>query len=290
MKHIVGFSGGIDSQAAALWVRERFADDDIILLNSNTGENEHPLTTAFLHEYCRNVFPVVMIGPTYADFYFNAEVADRHAEFGKARDRAERKGFNPDAPLTFAEMMRLKGRAPSRRAQFCTGILKLNPAIRWIKEQGVTNYVRYSGLRRDESDNRKNTPRREYDDWFRCEINHPLHDWSKQACFDFVLTAGEQVNPLYSLGFDRVGCEVCINSGRKDIRNWAKRFPEVIVKIRGWEKAMGRTFFAPMVPGKEINWIDEVVEWANCERGGRQYSLDVYLPAPVCESKFGLCG
>lgn len=28
MKHIVGFSGGIDSQACALWVRQRFAPED----------------------------------------------------------------------------------------------------------------------------------------------------------------------------------------------------------------------------------------------------------------------
>jgi hypothetical protein len=44
-----------------------------------------------------------------------------------------------------------------------------------------------------------------------------------------------------------------------------------------------------MVPGKYRNTVDEVVEWANCERGGRQYSLEVMMPTPVCESKFGLC-
>ena len=29
-KHIVGFSGGIDSQACALWVRNRFPREDVI--------------------------------------------------------------------------------------------------------------------------------------------------------------------------------------------------------------------------------------------------------------------
>ena len=37
MKHIVGFSGGIDSQAAALWVLNRFPREDVILLNSDAG-------------------------------------------------------------------------------------------------------------------------------------------------------------------------------------------------------------------------------------------------------------
>lgn len=42
MKHIVGFSGGIDSQACARWVLNRFPKEDVILLNSDAGANEHP--------------------------------------------------------------------------------------------------------------------------------------------------------------------------------------------------------------------------------------------------------
>ena len=45
MKHIVGFSGGIDSQAAARWVLNRYEPQDVILTNSDAGGNEHPLTT-----------------------------------------------------------------------------------------------------------------------------------------------------------------------------------------------------------------------------------------------------
>jgi 7-cyano-7-deazaguanine synthase in queuosine biosynthesis len=47
-KHIVGFSGGIDSQACARWVLDRFPGEDVILLNSDAGGNEHPLTTSFV--------------------------------------------------------------------------------------------------------------------------------------------------------------------------------------------------------------------------------------------------
>lgn len=48
MKHIVGFSGGIDSQACARWVLNRFPKEDVILTNSDAGGNEHPLTTEFV--------------------------------------------------------------------------------------------------------------------------------------------------------------------------------------------------------------------------------------------------
>lgn len=51
MKHIVGFSGGIDSQACARWVLNRYPAGEVILLNSDAGGNEHPLTTEFIAWY-----------------------------------------------------------------------------------------------------------------------------------------------------------------------------------------------------------------------------------------------
>jgi hypothetical protein len=38
---------------------------------------------------------------------------------------------------------------------------------------------------------------------------------------------------------------------KDDIREWAARFPEMIDKVRAWEKQVGRTFFAPMIPQPE---------------------------------------
>ncbi len=58
---VVGFSGGIDSQACALWVRERFPAEEIILLNSDAGGNEHPVTEAFIRLYNDTVFPVAIV-------------------------------------------------------------------------------------------------------------------------------------------------------------------------------------------------------------------------------------
>lgn len=39
-KHIVGFSGGIDSQACARWVLNRYPKEDVILLNFDAGGND----------------------------------------------------------------------------------------------------------------------------------------------------------------------------------------------------------------------------------------------------------
>jgi 3'-phosphoadenosine 5'-phosphosulfate sulfotransferase (PAPS reductase)/FAD synthetase len=276
MKHIVGFSGGIDSQAAATWVLNRFPKENVILLNSNAGGNEHPLTTEHIAWFSANVHPVITVSAIYADLW-------------KTPGYAETRGLCSTDSLGWPEMIAVKGRPPSRCAQFCTEVLKLRPSKRWVKENVTDGYVRYTGLRRGESDRRAKTPYQEFDEYFGCQVFHVVMDWTKQMCFDYCKAHGQIVNPLYAMGFGRVGCAPCINSGRKDIRNWAMRFPAMIDKIREWEVLSGRTFFAPMVPSKHTNTVDEVVAWAMCERGGTQYSLEACYIPPACESKFGLC-
>lgn len=282
MKHIVGFSGGIDSQACARWVLNRYPNEDVILLNSDAGGNEHPLTTEFIEHYSATIHPVVCVHPIVAD------LGNRGTREGITRDR--RREFNDSDPLTFDRLAYIKQRFPSRKAQFCTEHLKLAPSNRWIKEnlQGE-EWQRYSGVRRQESQNRKARMPVEWDEYFACQLNHPIVDWTKQMCFDYVAHHGEKINELYTLGFNRVGCAPCVNSGKADIIAWAQRFPEMIDKVREWEKRVGRTFFAPMVPGLELNWIDDVVQWSKTVRGGKQFDLLVLQERPACESDYGLC-
>ncbi len=99
---------------------------------------------------------------------------------------------------------------------------------------------------------------------------------------------GEPINPLYALGFDRVGCAPCINSGKDDILNWAERFPEMIDKIRSWEATSGHTFFMPLYRNVPNN-IDQAVEWARTSRGGRDIFLPMITERSGCESNYGLC-
>lgn len=287
MKHVVGFSGGGDSQACALWCRKEFGDEDTILLNADAGGNEHPITEAFIAEYSRRVHPVVVVSACVGDLAGigtrAADVGDRRAEFSEA-DR-----------LTFDRLAYIKGTFPRRLKQFCTTFLKLAPSRRWCQEnldaKGIL-YERYTGVRRDESERRKNTPLVRWDDYFGCVLNSPLATWSKQQCFDFVRAAGEEVNPLYTMGFERVGCAPCVNAKKADIAEWAARFPQMIDKVRGWELANKRTFFAPCVPGLAINWIDEVVAWSKTAWGGQQGLLDfvgVDVESGACVSNYGLC-
>jgi 3'-phosphoadenosine 5'-phosphosulfate sulfotransferase (PAPS reductase)/FAD synthetase len=283
MKHIVGFSGGVDSQATARWVLNRFPHEDVILTNSTAGGWEDPLTVEFVDWYSANVHPITRT---------DAKVSDMWETPGFA----ETKGLDGNAPLTFELMVSIKGRPPSRKAQFCTEKLKLVPQRRWVRETfGVggmfegQDYCRYTGKRRDESETRVDTPMERYDDWFDCQLFAPICDWTKQMCFDYVKAHGERVNPLYALGFNRVGCAPCINSSKADIVNWTIRRPAMIEKVRQLEAHTGRTFFVPVRRDGQINTIDDVVAWAKTSLGGKQSQFDVMFDRPPCESKYGLC-
>lgn len=278
MKHVVGFSGGIDSQACARWVLNRFDPADVILLNSDAGGNEHQLTGEFIADYSAKVHPVVVVSATIADMG------------NRAPGKIAELGLKPTDPLTFDVLAKLKGRFPASRLQFCTEHLKLRPAKRWLETNLPDGgYTRYAGVRRDESQRRSDRKYQEWDDFFDCDLFLPVFDWTKQMCFDYVKAHGEAVNPLYAMGFERVGCAPCINSGKDDILNWHQRFPAMIDKLRRWEKDTGRTFFPPMVPGMALNFIDDVVKWAHTVHGGKQMGLHVLQAPASCESRFGLC-
>lgn len=280
-KHVVGFSGGIDSQACAGWVLEHYPAQDVILMNSDAGGNEHPLTTEHVAWYSANVHPVVLIHPTVADLD------------GREAAEVARRGLKPTDPLTFDLLASLKKCWPSGTQQFCTTRLKLEPQRRWLREHlPDVEIVRYSGVRRDESERRKATPERAWDNYFDCELVCPLAAWAKEQCFEFCKGRGERTNPLYAMGFSRVGCAPCVNSNKDDIREWAARSPDMIDKVREWERRVGRPFFRKDKKTDPDMWIDEQVAWSRTTRGGRQYSLpfvEAEAAAGSCSSKYGLC-
>jgi 3'-phosphoadenosine 5'-phosphosulfate sulfotransferase (PAPS reductase)/FAD synthetase len=281
VKHIVGFSGGIDSQATARWVLNRYPHDDVILLNSDTGGNEHPITTEFIETYSRKVFPVTVVTPLVKDLGTRCMAG----EGGERRAK-----YSEDDVLSFDVLAEIKGMFPSRRFQFCTEHLKLKPSHRWIRENVIDkgeSFVRYAGIRREESIKRRDKPAEAWDDYFGCILYHPIIDWTKQMCFDYAKYHNEPVNPLYTMGFGRVGCAPCINSNKHDILNWSQRFPEMIDKVRVWEKKTGLSFFRKPFEDGRYRFVDDMVDWAETARGGHQLAI-LWEPA-ACDSEYGLC-
>ena len=283
IKHVVGFSGGIDSQACARWVLNRYPAEDVILLNSDVGGHEHPITTEFIETYSLDVHPVTVVTPIIADM----------GTLCKSGASGERRSRYAEADrLTFDVLAEIKGMFPTQQSQFCTKHLKLKPSHRWMKEN-ITDvglsFVRYAGVRRQESERRKNKQAVEWDDFFGCPLHHPIVDWTKQMCFDYVKYHGEAVNPLYTMGFNRVGCAPCINANKNDILEWSRRFPEMIDKVRIWEQRTGLSFFRHPFKDGRYRFVDDMVDWAKTARGGKQYSLLVLEEPAACDSEYGLC-
>jgi 3'-phosphoadenosine 5'-phosphosulfate sulfotransferase (PAPS reductase)/FAD synthetase len=204
----------------------------------------------------------------------------------------------------FLDLCLWKGRFPSRKAQFCTEELKRNMAVEFqmeLMDQGHT-VVSWQGVRRDESENRRNAKRfeRVAPNLF---IYRPIVEWTAQQAVDHATLNEIMSNPLYSMGMGRVGCFPCINAGKDELREMARRFPAHMQRISDWEILVGMaskrgfpTFFADGNDAKDRREIFadlniwSRIEWSKTTRGGQQYSLLNDLDeSDGCSSSYGLC-
>jgi len=209
--------------------------------------------------------------------------------------------------IPFLDLCLWKGRFPSRKAQFCTQQLKRFPLDRYMIDLASQGHrlESWQGVRRDESHARRNAAEREMtpEGW---EIVRPIVTWTAQEVVDFVRSRGIDLNPLYSQGCDRVGCMLCINAGKDEIANAARRWPEHIDRIREWERLVGmacKRGFSTLLhhaggEGGDAEHayrhsnIDSMVDWSRTVRGGRVYDLMVLAAdagGAVCSSSYGLC-
>jgi 3'-phosphoadenosine 5'-phosphosulfate sulfotransferase (PAPS reductase)/FAD synthetase len=316
MLRVVSVSGGKDSTACALLALERHPADEIRLVFADTG-NEHPSTYEYVHDYMPRALglPVHVVRADLTDWWWRRRDYVRDVWPTKL---VEKSGLTPDESAVvvaralsllekgptgnpFLDLCIIKARFPSRRAQFCTQFLKTEPITEWTLELLATNTVEsWQGIRADESAARANALERE-DQGGGYSVYRPILRWTAQQCVDYVHSRGLQLNPLYAQGSTRVGCMPCINSSKAEIANIATRWPEVIDRIREWEritsisaKRSETSFFsAPDAEGRgarQGRGIDAMVQWSKTTRGGKQFDLIAHTAeTPTCASAYGLC-
>lgn len=315
VRPVVSVSGGKDSTATYLLCLEQTGGDfDAVF--ADTG-NEHPETLEYvarLHE--RTGGPKIQV--VKADF--SRELARKRAylESGRATARTERPwteervreviaaDLEPTG-IPFLDLCRSKGMFPTRMWAFCSQFLKrvvlLEQAHQPLIDAGY-NVVSWQGIRAEESVRRSCYPMWEISpESESVTIYRPLMGWTVEDVAAKHKRHNVPLNPLYSMGFSRVGCMPCIQSSKQDIRLMALLCPEHVKKVREWEMLVRSvvrqgvsTFFHQDTTGSDVPVsIDGVVRWSMTRRGTRsgcQYDMMAYFAPPkseVCVYAGGLC-
>lgn len=200
---------------------------------------------------------------------------------------------------------------PGRMQRWCTRELKIEPLRayhdRIIEETGVET-VSAMGVRAEESAARSQMP--EWEDepagqrTWGGYVWRPLIAWTVADVIALHVRHGVPMNPLYHLGFDRVGCFPCIFENKEGLRRLAEVRPERIDDLRAAEVEItgvrhqrnidkpgrytdeGAAFFQTTAKG--YTGIDKVIEWARTDAGGKQWPLFAPAPRGGC-MRWGLC-
>lgn len=243
IQHLVSVSGGKDSTATYLLAIEYGRPFRAVF--ADTG-NEHPATYEYVAQLsARTGGPAVEV--VKADFADRIEkhrnyILERWPQEGIA-DEIVQAAVDMHAPSgnPFLDLCILKGRFPSRMAQFCTEELKTLPITMQVVfpmlDKGMV--LQWIGIRADESPNRAKQPRYNRHD-SGSYLWRPIFRWSVQDVWRQHAKHGIAPNPLYAAGMGRVGCMPCINCSAGEFARIGRLYPEHLSRIRRWESIVSR--------------------------------------------------
>lgn len=210
---------------------------------------------------------------------------------------------------------------PTKTRRYCTRDLKLTPTKKFLEAltEKHKEVVCLSGVRRGESFERSKLSEwaGPMESYFHLREWRPLIDWNLKDILNIHARYGIPLNPLYSLGAQRVGCFPCIFSKKAEIRAMAMHAPERVEYLREWEEEMGnergyQSFFSSdKIPERfrtqtyinakgnpvKVATIDDVVKWANTGKGavGLPCDWDLFaeqtkdLPPQICLAQHLAC-
>jgi phosphoadenosine phosphosulfate reductase len=121
----------------------------------------------------------------------------------------ERYGLNllpPPPVITVAEQHKREGpnlweRDPDR----CCHIRKVEPLLEALKPYGAW----ISGIRRDQSPSRAQTPKVQWSERYGVWKIHPLVDWDERFVWGYIQVNEIPYNPLHESGYRSIGCMPC---------------------------------------------------------------------------------
>lgn len=229
---VVNHSGGKDSQAMMIKIREMVPADQIVVIHAELpgveweGTLEHAKLSA-------GDFPFIVT-----------------------------KNNNK----TFFEMVRHRGKFPSPQYRQCTSDLKRDPINReirrYLKQHPEYNglVVNCMGMRAQESTarakaivfklNKKNSKAgREWYDWL------PIHHLRIEQVFAAIEAVGEKPHWAYAAGMSRLSCCFCIMGSKADAITAAKLNPKLYAEYVALEKEVNHTMSMQRIPLEQVTGI-----------------------------------
>lgn len=219
---VVNHSGGKDSQAMFIKLREIVPADQLLVVHADLPKADWAGTWEHIVE---NVAPLAPVKAT--------------------------------AVKTFMDMVEHRGMWPSPQYRQCTSDLKRGPIEKTIRQHLKSNpqfaglVVNCMGLRAEESSarakqqafklNARNSKAgREWYDWL------PIHDMLVGEVFDTIRAAGQEPHWAYGKGMTRLSCMFCIMASQADLTRAAELNPETYSEYVAMEKKIDHSFAMPV--------------------------------------------
>ncbi|MDK2892654.1 MAG: phosphoadenosine phosphosulfate reductase [Methanohalophilus sp.] len=207
----VSFSGGKDSLVALSLAMQALPTKKLRAFFVNTGL-EFPETIEFVHDFCT-----------------------RHG-ISLTEEKAE------DA---FWENVDQFG-PPGKDFRWCCKVCKLGPANAVMKKCSHKNQtcLTIDGKRQYESFSRSKTKAAEMNPFVQGQLNiFPLRNWRAFEVWLYIYWKKLPYNPLYDMGFERVGCYLCPSSLASEFKTLKETHPDLYFRwynyLQEWAKSKG---------------------------------------------------
>jgi DNA sulfur modification protein DndC len=231
---VVNHSGGKDSQAMYLLLRQVVPHEQLALVHADLAEVEWAGAVA----------------------HILATTAGEPLRICRAR-------------RSLLQMIEQRGMFPSPQLRQCTSDLKRGPIERTVRgltrerqALGLASWglvVNCMGMRADESSSRaklrtfklhagNSKAGREWYDWL------PVHALTADEVFATIASAGQQPHPVYARGMRRFSCCFCVMASEQDLRTAAQlsksnpelfNDPDLYRKYVGLERSTGQVMLMP---------------------------------------------
>lgn len=223
---VVNHSGGADSQAATIEVAQHVPPSQMLIVHATLGKSEWPGALEKARQHAADIGAPFIVAQSNSHPDLLSMVRRRFAQ-------------RPEVPSW-----------PSASNRQCTSDLKRGPIEREIRRyaaaRGIKNIVNVTGIRAQESTNRKkmscwkrNTHQsvagRDWMEWL------PIHRLSREEVRERISGAGQELHPAYDCGNERLSCVFCIMASKNDLRNGAIQNPELYREHVELERETGYT-------------------------------------------------